>query len=79
MEMVGAMRWPEPRGFFAAAAGYGEADVLWCTTPLAHLYCFGAGVLGGLLNGATVLLGKGMLTGSLIQRAEHLFQGRLSY
>jgi acyl transferase domain-containing protein/acyl-coenzyme A synthetase/AMP-(fatty) acid ligase/acyl carrier protein len=46
---------------FAAAAEYGEHDVLWCTTPLAHLYCFGAGVLGGLLSGATVLLGKGML------------------
>ena len=30
-----------------AAAGYGEGDVVWCTTPLAHLYCFGAGVLGG--------------------------------
>ena len=48
-------------GSFAAAAGYGEDDVLWCTTPLAHLYAFGAGVLGGLLNGATVLLSKGML------------------
>src|SRR6185295_17123649 len=43
-------------GSFAAAAGYSEDDVLWCTTPLAHLYCFGAGVLGGLLSGATVLL-----------------------
>src|SRR6185295_19141518 len=41
-------------GSFAAAAGYSEDDVLWCTTPLAHLYCFGAGVLGGLLSGATV-------------------------
>ncbi len=48
-------------GSFAVAAGYQEDDVLWCTTPLAHLYCFGAGVLGGLLSGATVLLGKGML------------------
>jgi len=48
-------------GSFAAAAGYCEEDVLWCTTPLAHLYCLGAGVLGGLLGGATVLLGKGML------------------
>ncbi|MGH2974666.1 MAG: AMP-binding protein, partial [Solirubrobacterales bacterium] len=28
---------------FAAAAGYGDDDVLWCTTPLAHLYCLGAG------------------------------------
>ncbi len=46
---------------FAAAAEYGKEDILWCTTPLAHLYAFGAGVLGGLLNGATVLLGKGML------------------
>jgi acyl transferase domain-containing protein/NADPH:quinone reductase-like Zn-dependent oxidoreductase/acyl-coenzyme A synthetase/AMP-(fatty) acid ligase/NAD(P)-dependent dehydrogenase (short-subunit alcohol dehydrogenase family)/acyl carrier protein len=46
---------------FAAAAGYGENDVLWCTTPLAHLYCLGVGVLGGLLSGATVVLGKGML------------------
>jgi acyl transferase domain-containing protein/non-ribosomal peptide synthetase component E (peptide arylation enzyme)/short-subunit dehydrogenase/D-arabinose 1-dehydrogenase-like Zn-dependent alcohol dehydrogenase/acyl carrier protein len=46
---------------FAVAAGYGPGDVLWCTTPLAHLYCFGAGVLGGLLSGATVLLSPGML------------------
>jgi acyl transferase domain-containing protein/acyl-coenzyme A synthetase/AMP-(fatty) acid ligase/acyl carrier protein len=46
---------------FAAAAGYGEGELLWCTTPLAHLYCLGAGVLGGLLSGATVLLGRGML------------------
>jgi acyl transferase domain-containing protein/NADPH:quinone reductase-like Zn-dependent oxidoreductase/NADP-dependent 3-hydroxy acid dehydrogenase YdfG/acyl carrier protein len=46
---------------FAAAAEYGEGDVLWCTTPLAHLYCLGAGVLGGLLTGAGVLLGEGML------------------
>ena len=46
---------------FAAAAGYCEGDVLWCTTPLAHLYCLGAGVLGGLLSGATVLLSGGML------------------
>lgn len=46
---------------FARAAGYGPDDVLWCTTPLAHLYCLGAGVLAGLLSGATVLLGKGML------------------
>jgi acyl transferase domain-containing protein/acyl-coenzyme A synthetase/AMP-(fatty) acid ligase/NADPH:quinone reductase-like Zn-dependent oxidoreductase/NAD(P)-dependent dehydrogenase (short-subunit alcohol dehydrogenase family)/acyl carrier protein len=46
---------------FAAAAGYGEADVLWCTTPLAHLYCLGAGMLAGLLSGAGVFLGKGML------------------
>jgi acyl transferase domain-containing protein/NADPH:quinone reductase-like Zn-dependent oxidoreductase/acyl-coenzyme A synthetase/AMP-(fatty) acid ligase/acyl carrier protein len=48
---------------FASAAGYVESDVLWCTTPLAHLYCLGAGVLGGLLSGATVLLGEGMLEG----------------
>ncbi len=48
-------------GSFAAAAGYREEDVLWCTTPLAHLYCLGCGLLGGLLSGATVLLGKGML------------------
>ncbi|HXS48454.1 MAG TPA: AMP-binding protein [Solirubrobacterales bacterium] len=47
---------------FARAAAYGPADVLWCTTPLAHLYCLGAGVLGGLLSGSTILLGKGMLT-----------------
>jgi acyl transferase domain-containing protein/acyl carrier protein len=46
---------------FAGAAAYDDGDVLWCTTPLAHLYCLGAGVLGGLLSGATVLLGKGML------------------
>ena len=46
---------------FAGAAAYGPDDVLWCTTPLAHLYCLGAGVLGGLLSGSTVLLGKGML------------------
>src|SRR5436305_1840468 len=48
-------------GSFAAAAGYGDADLLWCTTPLAHLFAFGAGVLAGLLVGAGVLLGKGML------------------
>jgi acyl transferase domain-containing protein/acyl-coenzyme A synthetase/AMP-(fatty) acid ligase/acyl carrier protein len=46
---------------FADAAGYRPDDVLWCTTPLAHLYAFGAGVVGGLLSGATVILGKGML------------------
>jgi acyl transferase domain-containing protein/acyl-coenzyme A synthetase/AMP-(fatty) acid ligase/acyl carrier protein len=46
---------------FAAAAAYSDSDVLWCTTPLAHLYCLGAGVLGGLLRGASVFLGKGML------------------
>ncbi len=48
-------------GSFAAVAGYRAEDVLWCTTPLAHLYCLGCGLLGGLLSGATVLLGKGML------------------
>jgi pimaricinolide synthase PimS1 len=48
-------------GAFAAAAGYGAGDVIWCTTPLAHLYCFGAGVLAGLLSGATVLLSSGIL------------------
>jgi len=47
---------------FAGAAGYGAGDVIWCTTPLAHLYCFGAGVLAGLLSGATVLLGGGILS-----------------
>jgi acyl transferase domain-containing protein/NADPH:quinone reductase-like Zn-dependent oxidoreductase/acyl-coenzyme A synthetase/AMP-(fatty) acid ligase/short-subunit dehydrogenase/acyl carrier protein len=46
---------------FAEAVGYGDEDVLWCTTPLAHLYCLGAGVFGGLLSGASVYLGKGML------------------
>ncbi len=46
---------------FAAAAGYGDGDVIWCTTPLAHLYCFGTGVLAGLLSGATVLFGDGMM------------------
>ncbi len=49
----------------ARAAGYGEGDVVWCTTPLAHLYCFGAGVLAGLLSGATVLL-----TGSALDPGE---------
>jgi len=48
-------------GSFARAAAYTPGDVLWCTTPLAHLYCLGAGVLAGLLSGSTVLLGKGML------------------
>ncbi len=48
-------------GSFGAAAGYGEQDVLWCTTPLAHLYCLGAGLLAGLLAGATVQLGGAML------------------
>ncbi|HEX8074828.1 MAG TPA: beta-ketoacyl synthase N-terminal-like domain-containing protein, partial [Thermoleophilaceae bacterium] len=46
---------------FARAAGYEETDVVWVTTPLAHLYGFGAGVLGALLSGATVLLTGGML------------------
>ncbi|HEX3174221.1 MAG TPA: beta-ketoacyl synthase N-terminal-like domain-containing protein, partial [Solirubrobacterales bacterium] len=46
---------------FARAAGYESGDVIWCTTPLAHLYCFGAAVLGGLLSGATVLLSDGLL------------------
>jgi polyene macrolide polyketide synthase len=46
---------------FANVAGYDEGDVLWCTTPLAHLYCLGAGVLAGLLSGATVQLSEGML------------------
>ena len=55
-------------GSFARAAAYGPADVLWCTTPLAHLYCLGAGVLGGLLSGATVLLGKGMLAPAEFER-----------
>ncbi len=50
-------------GAFAAAAGYREDDVVWCTTPLAHLYGFGVGVLAGLLSGATVLLSEGMLGG----------------
>jgi acyl-coenzyme A synthetase/AMP-(fatty) acid ligase/acyl carrier protein len=53
---------------FAQAAAYGADDVLWCTTPLAHLYCLGAGVLGGLLSGSTVLLGKGMLTPAEFER-----------
>jgi acyl transferase domain-containing protein/acyl-coenzyme A synthetase/AMP-(fatty) acid ligase/acyl carrier protein len=49
---------------FAAAAEYGPGDVIWCTTPLAHLYCFGTGVVAGLLSGATVLLTGGMLSPS---------------
>jgi acyl-coenzyme A synthetase/AMP-(fatty) acid ligase/acyl carrier protein len=55
-------------GSFARAAAYGPGDVLWCTTPLAHLYCLGAGVLGGLLSGSTVLLGKGMLEPAEFER-----------
>jgi acyl-coenzyme A synthetase/AMP-(fatty) acid ligase/acyl carrier protein len=55
-------------GSFARAAAYGPGDVLWCTTPLAHLYCLGAGVLGGLLRGSTVLLSKGMLTSAEFER-----------
>ncbi len=47
---------------FARAGGYGSGDVVWCTTPPAHLYCFGAGVLAGLLSGATVLLTDGMMS-----------------
>ena len=47
---------------FGGAAGYESGDVLWCTTPLAHLYCLGAGVVGGLLSGATILLSGGMLS-----------------
>ncbi len=46
---------------FAAAAGYEAADTIWCTTPLAHLYGFGVGVLAGLLSGAMVLLGEGTM------------------
>jgi acyl transferase domain-containing protein/acyl-coenzyme A synthetase/AMP-(fatty) acid ligase/acyl carrier protein len=46
---------------FAAAAGYASDDVIWCTTPLAHLFCFGAGLVAGLLRGATVLFSAGML------------------
>jgi long-chain acyl-CoA synthetase len=46
---------------FAEAAGYREDDVIWCGTPLHHRYCLAAGVLGGLLSGATVLLMPGML------------------
>jgi acyl transferase domain-containing protein/acyl-coenzyme A synthetase/AMP-(fatty) acid ligase/acyl carrier protein len=49
---------------FAAAAGYGPADTIWCTTPLAHLFCLGTGVLAGLLSGATVRLGAGMMEAS---------------
>ncbi|HET7591263.1 MAG TPA: SDR family NAD(P)-dependent oxidoreductase [Solirubrobacterales bacterium] len=48
-------------GSFAAAAGYGPGDTIWCTTPLAHLFCLGTGVLAGLLSGATVRLGEGMI------------------
>ncbi|MGC1852006.1 MAG: AMP-binding protein [Solirubrobacterales bacterium] len=55
-------------GSFARAAAYGPTDVLWCTTPLAHLFCLGAGVLGGLLSGSTVLLSKGMLTPAEFER-----------
>jgi acyl transferase domain-containing protein/acyl-coenzyme A synthetase/AMP-(fatty) acid ligase/acyl carrier protein len=55
-------------GSFAAAAGYRPGDVLWCTTPLAHLYCLGAGVLAGLLSGSTVLLSKGMLSAAEFDR-----------
>lgn len=55
-------------GSFARAAAYTADDVLWCTTPLAHLYCLGAGVLAGLLSGATVLLGKGMLAPAELER-----------
>jgi acyl-coenzyme A synthetase/AMP-(fatty) acid ligase/acyl carrier protein len=55
-------------GSFARAAGYGPTDVLWCTTPLAHLFCLGAGVLAGLLSGSTVLLGQGMLASAEFER-----------
>lgn len=55
-------------GSFAKAAGYGPNDILWCTTPLAHLYCLGAGVLAGLLSGSTILLGKGMLSPAEFER-----------
>ncbi len=48
-------------GSFARVAGYEPADVVWCTTPLAHLFCLGTGVLAGLLSGATVWLGEGMI------------------
>jgi acyl-coenzyme A synthetase/AMP-(fatty) acid ligase len=53
---------------FAKAASYGPKDVLWCTTPLAHLYGLGAGVLAGLLSGSSVFLGKGMLSAAELER-----------
>jgi long-chain acyl-CoA synthetase len=43
---------------FADAARY-DADVVWVTTPLAHLYGLGAGTVAGLLRGCTVLLASG--------------------
>jgi long-chain acyl-CoA synthetase len=46
---------------FAAAARYRPSDVIWIATPLAHLYGLGAGVLAGLLSGATVLIAGGAL------------------
>lgn len=45
---------------FGQAAGF-AGDVIWCSTPLHHRYCLAAGVLGGLLSGATVLLTPGLL------------------
>lgn len=43
-------------GAFARAAGFRDGDVVWCGTPLHHRFCLAAGVLAGLLAGATVLL-----------------------
>jgi acyl-coenzyme A synthetase/AMP-(fatty) acid ligase len=46
---------------FARAAGYGPGDVIWCSTPLPHLYGLAAGVIAGLLSGATLVLGGGAM------------------
>jgi acyl-coenzyme A synthetase/AMP-(fatty) acid ligase len=46
---------------FADAAGYGADDVIWCSTPLPHLYGLAAGVIAGLLSGATLVIGGGAM------------------
>jgi acyl-coenzyme A synthetase/AMP-(fatty) acid ligase len=44
---------------FGLAAGYRAGDRIWVSTPVAHLYGLGAGVIAGLLHGASVVLAAG--------------------
>ncbi|MGP0047256.1 MAG: class I adenylate-forming enzyme family protein [Solirubrobacteraceae bacterium] len=44
---------------FGIAAGYRAGDRIWVSTPVAHLYGLGAGVIAGLLHGASVVLAAG--------------------
>jgi long-chain acyl-CoA synthetase len=61
---------------FGAAADYGARDRIWVSTPVAHLYGLGAGVIAGLLHGAGVVLaGGGVGPGEFVAR---LRQQRIS-